>query len=99
MARNMANRHMAHPNAAQPLLIWNRSAEKSERLLKELGEHKIKIASSPEDLARDCDIIFTNLANDTVVKDTFLRFSKALEVCAATCLLHVFLKRLLLLGI
>lgn len=80
MAKNMATRPISHPAAASPILIWNRSRAKSERLLKELGEHKIKIAESPEEVARECDMIFTNLANDTVVKDIFLLFAKALEV-------------------
>ncbi|THH26608.1 hypothetical protein EUX98_g7577 [Antrodiella citrinella] len=79
MAKNMASRNIAHAAGANPLLIWNRSRAKSEKLLKELGDHKIKIADSPEEVARESDMIFTNLANDAVVKDVFLQFAKALE--------------------
>ncbi|KAH8094728.1 NAD(P)-binding protein [Cristinia sonorae] len=79
MARNLANRHIAHPHSATPLLVWNRSVEKSEKLLKELGDNKVKIAGSIEEIARECDMIFTNLANDTVVKDVYVQFAKALE--------------------
>ena len=80
MAKNMANRPITSPANAGPLLVWNRSRAKSEKLQKEVGLARIRIADSPEELASECDIIFTNLSNDTVVKDVFLQFTKALKV-------------------
>lgn len=80
MAKNLANKPITSPSSASPLLVWNRSRAKSEKLLKELGPEKIRIAENPEELARECDMIFTNLSNDAVVKEIFLKFAAALEV-------------------
>lgn len=59
--------------------IPSRTVEKSERLLKELGPEKIKIADSPEQLAIECNIVFTSLANDDVVKSVYQKFHAALK--------------------
>lgn len=80
MARNLANR-LAGITAHSPLHVWNRTRSKSERLAQEVGESKIKIADTPEDIALECDIIITNLANDDIVKDIFEKFAQALKVC------------------
>lgn len=77
MARNLANRLATTSHS--PLHVWNRTRSKSERLAQEVGESKIKVADKPEDLALECDIIITNLANDEVVKDTFEKFARALK--------------------
>jgi 3-hydroxyisobutyrate dehydrogenase-like beta-hydroxyacid dehydrogenase len=57
-----------------------RTVAKSEKLLQELGPSKIKIANSAADLARECDVIFTNLANDEVVKSVYEEFLNVLKV-------------------
>ncbi|OBZ79641.1 putative oxidoreductase YfjR [Grifola frondosa] len=80
MARNLAKYRGTHSPGSPPLLVWNRTASKSEQLQKELGEDKIKIAQSPKDIALECDVVFTNLANDTVVKDIYEQFANALKV-------------------
>ena len=80
MARNLANHRNSHPQGAPPLLVYNRTREKAERLLKELGPNKIRIADNPEQLARECNVIITNLGNDTVVKSVYARFKEALNV-------------------
>ncbi|KAI0348223.1 NAD(P)-binding protein [Trametopsis cervina] len=72
MARNLAHR------LASPLLVSNRTRSKADSLAKELGESKIKVIENPADLALECDIIFTNLANDAVVKDAYEKFTAAL---------------------
>jgi len=75
MARNMANKaHLAHP-----VKVWNRSTSKAEKMLGELGPKKITIAKSLDELAKECDIIFTNLANDAVVKDVYTKFAEAIK--------------------
>jgi len=73
MARNIAK----HPSL--PIKVWNRSPEKAEKLLAELGPKKISIAHSVEELATDCDVIFTNLANDEVVKSVYIKFADAIK--------------------
>ncbi len=76
MARNMASKaHLAHP-----VKVWNRSTSKAEKMLGELGPKKITIAKSLDELATECDIIFTNLANDAVVKDVYTKFAEAIKV-------------------
>lgn len=80
MARNLANR-LATILPHSPLHVYNRTRSKSEKLLEELGQSKIKITEKPEDLALECDIIISNLANDEVVKQTFEKLIHALKVC------------------
>lgn len=83
MARNLANHKPSHPAAALPLLVFNRSIAKSEKLVEELGGEargKARIAQSAAQLAIECDVIITNLANDDVVKSVYAEFSKALTV-------------------
>lgn len=75
MARNLAKR------LPSPLLVSNRTRSKAEQLHEELGDSKIKIIDKPEDLATECDIVFTNLANDEIVKYAYEQFAAALKVC------------------
>lgn len=79
MARNIANHRASHPGSP-PLVVYNRSTSKSEQLQEQLGESKVKIAQSPEQLALECDVIFTSLATDAVVKSVYEQFAKALIV-------------------
>lgn len=80
MARNLAKSMEGHPAGGLPLVVFNRTVSKSEALLEKLGPNLIKIAQSPEELALECDIIFTNLANDEVVKSVYTQFHSALKV-------------------
>ncbi|KAG9222414.1 hypothetical protein CCMSSC00406_0002749 [Pleurotus cornucopiae] len=81
MTRNLANDREA---GSVPILVWNRSVSKSEALQKELGEGKIRIAQNVEQIARECDVIITNLANDAVVKEIYQKFSDALKTSPPT---------------
>ena len=81
MARNLAIHKNSHQIESPPLLVYNRTVSKSEKLANELGgEGKIRIAQSAAELAVECDIIITNLANDDVVKAVYEEFSDALTV-------------------
>lgn len=79
MARNLANR-LLPPAISHPILIWNRTQEKAEKLALEVGQSKIKIAGNPEQLALECDVIISNLANDDVVRTIYEKFAAALQV-------------------
>jgi len=79
MARNLANSLEKHPAGSLPLLVYNRTTSKSEKLLKELGPSKIRIVDNPSDLATECNIIFTNLVNDEVVKSAYKGFHEILK--------------------
>jgi 3-hydroxyisobutyrate dehydrogenase-like beta-hydroxyacid dehydrogenase len=81
MARNFATHKSSHPVASPPILVYNRTVSKSEKLVQEAGgEGKVRIAQSVAQLAIECDVIITNLANDDVVRTIFVEFSKALTV-------------------
>lgn len=79
MARNMATR-LQSPIIQHPIHVWNRSRAKADNLAKEVGAGHIKVVENPEDLATECDVIITNLANDEVVKSIYERFAAALKV-------------------
>ncbi|TFK77471.1 NAD-P-binding protein [Pluteus cervinus] len=76
MARNLAiNRH-THPAGNPPLLVWNRTAAKSEALVKEVGANRAIVAASLEQVVNESDIIITCLADDDVVKAIYEQFAK-----------------------
>ncbi|KZT08781.1 uncharacterized protein LAESUDRAFT_742425 [Laetiporus sulphureus 93-53] len=77
MARNLA-KHRAPHTGTTPLVVYNRSRTKCEELLAALGKDKIEIAQSPEQLVTECDVVFTSLASDAVVKSVYEQFAKAL---------------------
>ncbi|KAK0481835.1 NAD(P)-binding protein [Armillaria novae-zelandiae] len=65
MARNLATRQSQN---APPLL-----------LLEEAGAENVRVAQNLEQIATECDIIFTSLANDSVVKSVYEQLTKALS--------------------
>jgi len=81
MARNLAKHKASHPVPSPPLLVFNRSLAKCEKLVQELGgeaKGKVRIAQSAAELAIECDVIITNLANDDVIRRVYAEFAKAL---------------------
>lgn len=78
MARNIATR-LASPSVASPILVWNRSMEKAERLTAE-SEGKAAVAKEINEFATKCDVIICNLANDSAVRSVYEKFSEALKV-------------------
>ncbi|OCB92050.1 NAD-binding protein [Sanghuangporus baumii] len=79
MARNLANHRSSHPRGAPPLLVYNRTLAKSEKLQTELGANKIRIAESAKQLAQECDLIITSLAKDEIVKTVYAQFKQSLS--------------------
>lgn len=55
VARNLANSH------STPLVVYNRTPAKSEKLANELGPNKISIVESPAELVNSCDIMYALL--------------------------------------
>ncbi|KAF9245888.1 hypothetical protein BU15DRAFT_70949 [Melanogaster broomeanus] len=78
MARNLALSVKSRDATAPPLLVYNRTVAKAERLAQDVGD-SVRIASSPAQLATECDIIFTNLASDAVVIAVYNEFADALK--------------------
>jgi len=79
MAKNLANHRAAHVHGARPILVWNRTAAKAEALRTELGDNKIRVTPSLEQIATECDVVITALANDEVVKEVYETFAKTLK--------------------
>lgn len=75
MARNLAN---SRKSQSPPLLVYNRTVAKSQKLLAELGASAVKVADTLGQLATECDVIFTCLVNDEVVTSVYNEFAKAL---------------------
>ena len=80
MVRNLAKWRKQHVPGALPILVWNRTRSKAEQIAKEVGEDMITIALSLEQMASECDVIFTNLSNDEVVKDVYNQFARSCSV-------------------
>ncbi|KAJ7660129.1 NAD-P-binding protein [Mycena polygramma] len=78
MARNLAKYRAAHAQDSPPMMVWNRSPAKGEKLLAELGQDKIRVARSLDQVVTGCDIIFTSLANDEAVKSVYQQFAATL---------------------
>ena len=53
VAKNLAN-----SLSNLPLVVYNRTSAKSEKLAKEVGPNKISVAQSPADLVNSCDIMY-----------------------------------------
>ncbi|KAI0640128.1 NAD-P-binding protein [Trametes polyzona] len=79
MARNLAKWRKDHVQGSLPILVWNRTKTRSDELVKELGDDAVTVADSLEQLANECDVVLTNLSEDSVVKSVYQVFAKALE--------------------
>ncbi|KAG6845375.1 hypothetical protein H0H87_010484 [Tephrocybe sp. NHM501043] len=91
MAQNLANQHSS-PNGHPPVLVWNRTSEKAENLLAALGKDKIRVAQDLAQVAIECDVIITNLANDAVVKTVYEKFAQALKAEPTTAKHRIFVE-------
>jgi 3-hydroxyisobutyrate dehydrogenase-like beta-hydroxyacid dehydrogenase len=80
MAKNLANHRAAHVHASPPILVWNRTSAKADSLFEELGQHKVRVAQTLEQVVTECDVIFTALANDETVKSIYQQFVQTLKV-------------------
>ncbi|PPQ77044.1 hypothetical protein CVT25_014861 [Psilocybe cyanescens] len=78
MTRNLAMNAPKDDGPLPPIMIWNRTLSKAEKLIQLVGEEKCRIAKDPEQIARECDIIFVNLSNDDVVREIYSRLTISL---------------------
>ncbi|KAF8324060.1 NAD(P)-binding protein [Clavulina sp. PMI_390] len=72
MARNLAN------SSDHPLMVYNRSTSKAEKMAKDMP-NKVLVAHSIAELVEKCDVVFSSLANDDVVKAIYAEIVKNLE--------------------
>ncbi|KAG8219605.1 NAD(P)-binding protein [Butyriboletus roseoflavus] len=78
MARNIATSRQSQSNTT-PVLLYNRTLSKAQKLVDQVGSSVAEVASSPAQLATECDVIFTNLANDAAVQSVYNEFANALS--------------------
>ncbi|EIN10398.1 NAD(P)-binding protein [Punctularia strigosozonata HHB-11173 SS5] len=79
MARNLARSAHSRPPGSPPLVVWNRTEARAYKLRDELGENRVRVADSAEELVRECEIVITNLPNDEAVKSVYGSFAAVLE--------------------
>ena len=70
MGRGMIKNIVEKGTYQAPLLIYNRTQARAEKLASTLPEDKIKIASSIEEAVKDADIIFTCVGDDAAITST-----------------------------
>ncbi|KAJ4485727.1 NAD-P-binding protein [Lentinula aciculospora] len=80
MARNLAKRTTQFGSQPLPLKVWNRTADKAEKLRQQLGKELVVVAKDIEEIATSCDVIITNLANDEVVKEIYEQCARYLRL-------------------
>ncbi|TRM63138.1 hypothetical protein BD626DRAFT_569186 [Schizophyllum amplum] len=73
MARNFAK------SRSNGLLVWNRTTSKAEDLQKEVGSNVVSIAKDLTEIVEKCDVIFTSLSEDTIVKSVYEKFAEVLK--------------------
>lgn len=83
MTRNLALNAPTDDGPLPPIMIWNRTVSKAEKLMELVGDQKCRIGKDPEQIAKECDIIFVNLANDDVVRAIYGRLTSSLKVSPA----------------
>ncbi|KZV79675.1 NAD(P)-binding protein [Exidia glandulosa HHB12029] len=80
MATNLALHPHAHPGGTiPPVLVWNRTRAKAEKLVHTVGQGKARIAKDLEQLVTECDVILTSFASDAVVQDVYNQFFAVLK--------------------
>ncbi|KIM70315.1 hypothetical protein SCLCIDRAFT_1207637 [Scleroderma citrinum Foug A] len=72
MARNLA----ASNRLESPVLVYNRTVSKAGKFVNDIGTNTVTVASSLTQLVTECDVIFTNLANDAAVQCAYDDFAK-----------------------
>lgn len=64
---------------SSPLLIYNRTTSRSEKLASSLPSSKVKVATTIEECVQGADIIFTCVGDDKAIRDTIDTALKAPE--------------------
>ena len=70
MGRGMVKNIVEKGTYTAPLLVYNRTQARAEKLVSTLPSEKAKVASSIEDCVREADIIFTCVGDDAAISST-----------------------------
>lgn len=79
MGRGMIKNIVEKGTYTSPLLIYNRTLARAEKLASSLPSNKVKVASSIEDCVKEADIIFTCVGDDKAIIETIDTALKAPE--------------------
>mmetsp|Transcript_11550 Transcript_11550/g.11566 ORF Transcript_11550/g.11566 Transcript_11550/m.11566 type:complete len:361 (+) Transcript_11550:28-1110(+) len=71
MAKNLVSK------AGRSLIVWNRDAQKSQSLVKELGSDSVQVAASPSEVIQRCDVTFVMLSTPAAVHSVLLEMPNA----------------------
>ncbi|KAI0132369.1 6-phosphogluconate dehydrogenase 2 [Xylariales sp. AK1849] len=77
MGRGMCKNIAEKGSLDKPLLIYNRTQQRSDDLASKLGSGRTEVVTSPEEGVKRADIIFTCLSNDKAVDELYSTLLKA----------------------
>jgi 2-hydroxy-3-oxopropionate reductase len=67
--------------------LWNRTSDKADAL------HLGRVAATPEDAARDADVIISSLTNEAAIRDVYLGEHGVLRSAAGKLLIEIARRR------
>jgi 3-hydroxyisobutyrate dehydrogenase-like beta-hydroxyacid dehydrogenase len=70
MGRGMCKNLVEKGKLSYPLIIYNRTASRSESLADRLGPSKTKVATTIQEAVSAADIIFTCVGDDAAIRET-----------------------------
>ncbi|KAK5129414.1 hypothetical protein LTR08_003270 [Meristemomyces frigidus] len=70
MGRGMVKNIVEKGPFTAPLVIYNRTSARSEKLASELPKDKVKVATTIPEAVKDADIIFTCVGDDKAIEET-----------------------------
>lgn len=79
MAKNLAVTLSNKQPPLPPLLVYNRTSSKAEKLQDEVGKDKVHVVKDLVDLGSRCDVIFTSLSSDAAAEDVYSQLLRGQE--------------------
>ncbi|KXT05020.1 hypothetical protein AC578_10323 [Pseudocercospora eumusae] len=70
MGRGMVKNIVEKGEYSGPVIVYNRTAARTEKLVSTLPEGKAKVVTSIADAVKEADIIFTCVSNDAAIEET-----------------------------
>ncbi|KAH0251777.1 hypothetical protein KCU71_g23171, partial [Aureobasidium melanogenum] len=70
MGRGMVKNLVEKGNLSNPIILFNRTQARADKLASSLGSGKAKVVSSIEEAVNASDIIFTCVGDDKAIEET-----------------------------
>jgi 3-hydroxyisobutyrate dehydrogenase-like beta-hydroxyacid dehydrogenase len=71
MGRGMTQNLVSKGNLDAPLILYNRTRARTDEQVTKIGSDKCRAVDTVGEAVKDADIIFTIMANDAAVKETY----------------------------